>query len=103
MHPMIRIPVFKGLNPLCTFMNVIIKHMELIERIDRLIRLQATGNSAELAARLNISRAQLYRIINVMKDLNAPIEYDFTIPSYIYTEPGNFRFGFFYKEDDFLK
>ncbi|MEM9686336.1 MAG: HTH domain-containing protein [Bacteroidota bacterium] len=80
-------------------MNVIIKHIELIERIDQLVRLQATGNSAELAERLNISRAQLYRIIDVMKELKAPIEYNFTMSSYIYTEQGNFRFGFFCKED----
>lgn len=80
------------------FMNVIIKHIELIERIDQLIRLQATGNSTKLASRLNISRAQLYRIIDEMKALNAPIEYDFTIPSYIYTEPVDFIFGFYAKD-----
>ncbi len=82
-------------------MNVIIKHIDLIERIDQLIRLEATGSSAQLASRLNISRAQLYRIINVMKELNAPIEYDFTIPSYIYTEPVDFIFGFHTKDSVF--
>ena len=76
-------------------MNIIIKHIELIERIDRLIHLQATGSPVELASKLKISRAQIYRIIDIMKELNAPIEYDFTIQSFVYAEHVNFRFGFY--------
>ena len=57
-------------------MNIVIKHIELIERIDRLIRMEATGNPVTLASKLGISRAQTYRVIDIMKDLNAPISYD---------------------------
>lgn len=81
-------------------MNIIIKHIELIERIDRLIRMEATGNPVDLASRLGISRAQTYRIIDIMKDLNAPIEYDFTIQSFVYAEHVNFKFGFYVKDMD---
>ncbi|WP_271784959.1 hypothetical protein [Aquimarina algiphila] len=79
-------------------MNVIIKHIELMERIDQLIRLQATGNPVELAARLRISRTKLYRTINMMKKLNAPIEYDISIQSFVYAEEVGFKFGFFTEE-----
>ncbi len=81
-------------------MNIIIKHIELIERIDRLIRMEATGNPIDLASRLGISRAQTYRVIDIMKDLNAPIEYDFTIQSFVYAEHVDFRFGFYVKDLD---
>ena len=76
-------------------MKIIIKHIELIERIDRLIRLQATGTPDELALRLGISKTKLYRMIHTMKELNAPIEYDFAIQSFIYAKEVGFRFGFY--------
>ncbi len=81
-------------------MNIIIKHIELIERIDRLIRMQATGSPVDLASRLGISRAQIYRVIDIMKELKAPIEYDFTIQSFVYAESVDFRFGFYIKDLD---
>ncbi len=71
-----------------------IKQIELIERIDRLIRLQATGSPATLASRLEVSRAKVYRLIDTMKALNAPIEYDFTRQSFVYTDIVRFQFGF---------
>ncbi len=79
-------------------MNVIIKHVELMNRIDQLIRLKATGNPVELAERLEISKTKLYRIINIMKELNAPLEYDIVEHSYIYVKDVGFKFGFFIKE-----
>ncbi|TSE10219.1 hypothetical protein [Aquimarina algiphila] len=79
-------------------MNIIIKHVEIIERIDQFIRLQATGSPEELASRLRISRTKLYRIIDIMKKLNAPIEYDISTQSYVYVEDVGFRFGFYSKE-----
>ncbi len=78
-------------------MNIFIKNISLIERIDGLIRLQATGTPEELAARLNISKAKLYRIINVMKQLNAPVEYDIAKQSFVYAEAVGFTFGFYAK------
>ncbi|WP_438424360.1 hypothetical protein [Aquimarina macrocephali] len=76
-------------------MNIIIKQIELIERVDQLIRLQATGTPEDLAYRLGISKTKLYRIINTMKTLNAPIEYDITIQSFVYAEAVGFTFGFY--------
>jgi len=79
-------------------MNVIIKQIELIDRIDQLIRFRATGNAVELASRLEISKTKLYRVINTMKSLNAPIEYDIKLESFAYVKAVGFKFGFFSKD-----
>lgn len=78
-------------------MHILIKQIEVIKRIDQLIRLQATGTPENLAHRLDISKTKLYRIINIMKDLNAPILYDVTIQSFVYEETVVFQFGFYEK------
>ncbi len=79
-------------------MSMIIKQIETIERIDQLIRMQATGPVDELAERLNISKTKLYRIINIMKSLGAPVLYDVGQQSFVYEEAVGFRFGFYVKE-----
>ncbi len=79
-------------------MKIIIQHIALLERIDQLARLQATGNPEELAYKLGISKTKLYRIINLMKEWDAPITYDFTKQSFVYDEAVGFRFGFFTSE-----
>lgn len=79
-------------------MNVIIKQIELIERLDQLIRLQATGKPEQLANRLGISKTKLYRTINTMRELNAPIVYDFALQSFKYEKAVGFRFGFYKNE-----
>ncbi|MCK8524421.1 helix-turn-helix domain-containing protein [Aquimarina sp. D1M17] len=79
-------------------MDTVIKQIELIERIDQLIRLQATGPPAALASRLGISRTKVYRAIDVMKELNAPIIYKIGLQSFIYEKEVKFRFGFVAKD-----
>ncbi len=79
-------------------MNIMIKQIELIQRIDRLIRMQATGSPEEFAYKLGISKTKLYRIINIMKQLDAPIDYDFNIQSFVYERAVGFTVGFFAKE-----
>lgn len=79
-------------------MNIIIKHIEIIERIDQLIRLQATGTPEDFASRLGISKTKLYRVIGVMKKLNAPIEYNIHLESFVYEESVAFSFGFYRKD-----
>jgi predicted DNA-binding transcriptional regulator YafY len=78
-------------------MNLMVKQIQLIERMDQLIRLQATGSPEELISKLGISKTKLYRMINTMKTLNAPIEYDITLQSFVYAEPVGFTFGFYKK------
>ncbi len=78
-------------------MNILIKQIELIQRIDRLVRMQATGTGEELAYKLGVSKTKLYRILNIMKELNAPIEYNPSLQSFVYEKEVGFRFGFFAK------
>ncbi|MEW7280698.1 HTH domain-containing protein [Aquimarina sp. 2201CG1-2-11] len=75
--------------------NAMLKNIEMIERIDRLIRMQATGSPEYLASRLGISKTTLYRIIKTMKTLNAPVIYDYALQSFVYEKAVGFQFGFF--------
>lgn len=76
-------------------MNIMLKQIQLIERIDQLIRLNATGSPMELAAKLKISKTKLYRTLCVMKELNAPVEFDTSSQQYYYAESVGFKCGFF--------
>lgn len=84
-------------------MGIIIKHIEIIERMDQFIRLQATGSPEKFASHLGISKTKLYRVIDIMKKLNAPIEYDFALQSFVYAEAVGFKFGFYVKERTSIK
>ncbi|WP_103863398.1 hypothetical protein [Aquimarina sp. I32.4] len=79
-------------------MNSIIKQVKLIERIDQLIRLEATGSPEEFATKIGVSKTKMYRMISIMKELGAPIEYAITLQSFVYAEVVGFKFGFYVKE-----
>ena len=79
-------------------MNKLLQQIELIERIDQLIRLKATGTPKTFANRLNISEASLYRLIDTIKEMGAPVEFSVRYQSYIYSDEVNFMCGFFLKE-----
>ena len=67
----------------------------LLDRLDFLIRLQATGTPKRLAARLEISRATLFEYISYMrKTLHAPIRYNEYSQSYTYDYVPDFYLGF---------
>ncbi|WP_372774625.1 hypothetical protein [Mangrovibacterium sp.] len=73
----------------------LLQQINLIERIDQLIRMRATGNPKELAERLELSQATVFRLIDVIKELGAPVEYNLSYQSYVYVEDVNFQCGFF--------
>jgi hypothetical protein len=79
-------------------MNKLLQQIELIERIDQLIRLKATGTPKVFANRLNISEASLYRLIDTVKEMGAPVEFSIRHQSYVYAKEVNFMCGFFLKE-----
>ncbi|WP_282088194.1 HTH domain-containing protein [Aquimarina algiphila] len=79
-------------------MSTFIKQIEFIECVDQLIRLKATGTPSALAYRLGVSKTKVYRLINIIRELNAPIEYDFSIQSYVYETEVSFKFGFYLKD-----
>jgi len=61
-------------------------YLQRIQRMDRLIRMQATGSPCELAESFNISESSLYELIRLMKDLGGPIYYCRNKQSYCYHE-----------------
>lgn len=79
-------------------MKQLIKQIELLERVDQLIRLKATGAPKQLAQRLEVSQATIFRIIETMKEMNAPVCYDISRQSYIYTEIAKFKCGFYIQD-----
>lgn len=81
-------------------MKKLTQQIEVLERIDQLIRLKATGRPKELAERLGVSEATVFRMIETMKEMNAPICYNLTRQSYIYTETTHFKCGFYVEELD---
>lgn len=70
------------------------QYLKNIERLDQLIRLKKTGCPDSLASRLHLSRSTLYRYLDLMKSMGAPITYDLFRESFIYEYPVNFVMGF---------
>jgi len=72
----------------------IINTKEGLERIDRLIRLKATGTPKDLASRLNITERTVYRIIKQLKEMGCPVYFNKEIGSYCYEFEGKLTFCF---------
>ncbi len=75
-------------------MNTMMKQIELIERIDQLTRMHATGSPDDLSMRLEISKTKLYRMLHLMKALGAPVIYSVSVRSFVYEKEVAFSFGF---------
>lgn len=73
-------------------MTTLKDRIHLIERLDRLISMKATGSPCELARRLNFSERHLYRVIEEMKILGFPIAYSKSRRTYYYEKEVWFRF-----------
>jgi predicted DNA-binding transcriptional regulator YafY len=71
-----------------------LKSLELVERMDQLIRMKATGTSRELAGKLGISKSTVYAYMALMKDLGAPLYYCKKTRSFCYSYEVRFIFGF---------
>ncbi len=67
-----------------------LERIHLLRRLDGLIQRKATGMPCELADRLNVSRASLFRYLNELKNLGAPLEYCRLRRSYFYSDPFDF-------------
>ncbi len=69
-------------------------YIERIQRIDKLIRMNATGTPQELAGKIGISRRMLYEYLEIMNDFGAPLYYNKSLKSYVYEENVKFIIGF---------
>ena len=61
-------------------------YLERTRRIDSLIRRKSTGSPRDLANRLGVSEATVYRYILELKNMGAPIQYCRDRQSYYYEE-----------------
>jgi predicted DNA-binding transcriptional regulator YafY len=68
--------------------------IQILQRMDRMIRTRSTGSPEDFACRLSISERSLYNYLAVMRDLGAPLEYSRTYGSYLYREEGKCMFEF---------
>lgn len=64
------------------------KFIQRFKQIDKLIAAKATGTPAEFAEKLDISESTLYEFLKVLKELDAPIEFDGKRNTYYYTCSG---------------
>lgn len=67
----------------------LLKYISRMRKIDRLIRMKATGRPDEFAEKLNLSRSSLMESLQEMKTLGAPITYCRYRKSYVYKSDVN--------------
>lgn len=71
-----------------------LEKIQVIERIDQLIKLKATGSARELAMKTNLSKSTIYEILEIMKMMGAEIEYCNYRKSYYYSRNKVLSIGF---------
>lgn len=74
------------------------KQLNRLQQLDQLIRQQRTGNANQLALKLEISRRQVYNLLEELKMFGLDIEYDKVIDSYIYSKGITIKISFGMKE-----
>jgi hypothetical protein len=66
-----------------------------LDKLDSLIRMQATGSPEQLAERLSMSRSSLFDFITFLREeMRAPIYYSKSKRSYLYEYVPRFYLGF---------
>lgn len=65
-----------------------------ISSIDQLIRQESTGDAQKLATRLGMARSTLFKYLNDMKELGAPIDYCRRRKTFYYRYKGFFMLHF---------
>lgn len=76
-----------------------VDQLQMLDRMDQLIRLKCTGNSKTLSLRLGISRRNVYYLLDILKELGAQIEYCKKRKSFFYVNNIKFSFLDIYSTD----
>ena len=71
-----------------------LQKIKIIERLDQLIRMKATGSPDKLAEKLGLSRSTVYEIIDCMRSMDAEIEYCKVRQTYYYIREKTLAIGF---------
>ena len=64
--------------------------MQRLRTLDALIQKEKTGTPNQVARNIEISRSQLYRMIETLKSLEAPVCYSRKRQSFFYSKPFDF-------------
>lgn len=78
----------------------LLKQLCLLDRLDQLIRMKATGTPSQLANRLDVSERTVYNLIGHLKSLGAEIAYSRDRMSFIYENEILFSFQLVIKKED---
>lgn len=70
-------------------------NLERLTRIHLLINKKATGPPRQLAKKLSVSERQLYRDLEILKEIGLEYFYDSSISSYYYKEDFTLVIGIF--------
>ena len=70
---------------------MVIEQLKILKRVDYLINRKATGTSDQLATRLNISRRSVFRLLDELKAIDAPVQFSKHYQSYVYKEEFDFN------------
>ena len=65
---------------------ILLKELELLQKVNKLISQECTGTPKEFARKLRISQRRFFVIIDEMKDMGAPIEYSRISRTYYYSK-----------------
>jgi biotin operon repressor len=75
-----------------------VKNIQILQKLDYLIRYQKTGSPEELARKFRLSEKCMRTHINILRQLGAPIFFDRKRKSYCYSKEGFFSFTFTHSE-----
>lgn len=76
----------------------VFRQIEILQRLNKLIEKESTGKPVTLSKQIGISRSQLYRMIELLKDYDAPILYSRTLETFYYSKA--FRLKIEFKLED---
>ena len=71
-----------------------INKIERLKKMHKCILLSDTGTPKEFANKLNISRSQLYNLIDDLKEFEAPIKYSKLNKTFYYEKEYDFQFNY---------
>jgi predicted DNA-binding transcriptional regulator YafY len=81
-------------------MNDFEKQLDRIKQVNRLCRLKFRGDAETYAERLGISRSQFYRLLDLMRRLGFPIQYNADAGFYYFEEEVEFVFEIKHKPSE---
>ena len=64
------------------------KIIEILRRMDQMIRMRSTGGPEDFASRLGVSERTMYNYLSLLKELGAPIRFSSWKDTYEYCEDG---------------